>query len=410
MKRLPLIVLFAALPVWLLAAKVDFKSMPLDDAIKLAKAENKNLFIDFYATWCGPCKWMDKNTFTDPAVVKYMDKHFISLKIDVESELGQSKDYASFNIRAMPTLIFLTSDGDMAYKKLGAQDAEGFLQLAERANDQSYQLAPLFQKYNTDQSAMTEQEMSNLLTVMADVEHEAYDVVWRQWRSELKQDQWLTPAVFPNLFVPKLSLDSPEANYLKNNPELAGDNLPEDQILSNVMKIVQTRFQVAASNNDKTGAKKAIQFAKSAVPGAAGQRLAAKFELTYYMMQQDYEGLAQSAAETFSGLQFDDTGFMNQVAWTIFENVDNPSLLTKTANWFADVEVNGTPLKQLTDKTYDDQQEAKMHYMILDTLAALKLKAGHADGEKMAKAVISFAEKHGVDADGTTQLLEQFVD
>ncbi|HHG84150.1 MAG TPA: DUF255 domain-containing protein, partial [Bacteroidetes bacterium] len=42
-----------------------------------AKKENKLIFMDAYTSWCGPCKWMAANTFTDASVGAYFNQHFV---------------------------------------------------------------------------------------------------------------------------------------------------------------------------------------------------------------------------------------------------------------------------------------------------------------------------------------------
>lgn len=53
-------------------------------ALEKAKTENKNLFICFSASWCGPCKMMEKYVFPDEKVAQYVDTHFIPLHLDID--------------------------------------------------------------------------------------------------------------------------------------------------------------------------------------------------------------------------------------------------------------------------------------------------------------------------------------
>ena len=53
-----------------------------------AKKENKLIFLDAYTSWCGPCKHMQSEVFTDMAVGYYFNKNFINVKMDMEEGEG----------------------------------------------------------------------------------------------------------------------------------------------------------------------------------------------------------------------------------------------------------------------------------------------------------------------------------
>ncbi|MEM1138042.1 MAG: DUF255 domain-containing protein [Bacteroidota bacterium] len=53
---------------------------------KIEKGEKKKIFIDIYTDWCGWCKTMDKKTFSNPEIAKYMNEHFYAVKMDAEGK------------------------------------------------------------------------------------------------------------------------------------------------------------------------------------------------------------------------------------------------------------------------------------------------------------------------------------
>lgn len=72
--------------------------MSFEEAVKRAETDKnpKNIFIDFYTHWCGWCKVMDQKTFSDPNVIKLMNKYFYAVKFDAESKETinfKGKDY-----------------------------------------------------------------------------------------------------------------------------------------------------------------------------------------------------------------------------------------------------------------------------------------------------------------------------
>lgn len=102
-----------------------------DEALAEAAKTGKPLFVDAYATWCGPCKWMSAKTFTQQQVGEYYNTHFINVKIDAEK--GKGRDFAKkYNIRAYPTLFFISSDGKLIQKSEGALDGVQLLQLGKK--------------------------------------------------------------------------------------------------------------------------------------------------------------------------------------------------------------------------------------------------------------------------------------
>ena len=100
----------------------DAFSGSFDEALKLAKEENKILIVDVYTDWCGWCKKMDKDTYSNNGVKKLLYNDFICVKLDAEgseSNKYQGKSYTSselavlFNVTAYPTTVFLKPDGSI---------------------------------------------------------------------------------------------------------------------------------------------------------------------------------------------------------------------------------------------------------------------------------------------------------
>ena len=76
----------AILPFGSMAQEVRWLSW--DEAAKLAETEKnpKKIFIDVYTDWCGWCKKMDKDTFQNAEVAKYMSKNYYMVKLDGEGK------------------------------------------------------------------------------------------------------------------------------------------------------------------------------------------------------------------------------------------------------------------------------------------------------------------------------------
>ncbi len=100
-----------------------------------AQKQNKPIFVDFYAVWCGPCKMLEKYTFSNPQVGAYADRHYIAYRIDAEK--GEGPRLANqYRIRAYPTIVFLDPQGKELGRHVGYTDANGFLTLLNRFKEQ----------------------------------------------------------------------------------------------------------------------------------------------------------------------------------------------------------------------------------------------------------------------------------
>ncbi|HSM64404.1 MAG TPA: thioredoxin fold domain-containing protein [Gillisia sp.] len=62
----------------------EIKWMSMNEALAAQEKNPKKILMDAYTTWCGPCKMMDKNTFTNKDVINYVNKHFYPVKFDAE--------------------------------------------------------------------------------------------------------------------------------------------------------------------------------------------------------------------------------------------------------------------------------------------------------------------------------------
>ena len=95
-----------------------------EEAMTRAKRENKPLMIDVYATWCGPCKMMEKEVYTDPDVIA-QSANWVSVKIDGEKRPDVAQAYG---VKGYPTILFVHNSGKPFAILPGAEAAPAFVQ------------------------------------------------------------------------------------------------------------------------------------------------------------------------------------------------------------------------------------------------------------------------------------------
>lgn len=135
MKKLFLLSLVALLTLSVSAQGIFFEeNEDLNVALEKAKAENKLVFIDAYAEWCGPCKVMARAIFPQAEVGEFFNEHFVNLKLDMEKP-NNTYIAKKYEVRAYPTYLFLDSEGELVHKSLGSMPADKFIEVAKTATD-----------------------------------------------------------------------------------------------------------------------------------------------------------------------------------------------------------------------------------------------------------------------------------
>lgn len=111
------------------AAEISFIEQNWDAAKQKAAKENKLIFLDVWATWCGPCKLLKKNTFTNKKVAEYFNQNFVNASIDIDQAPGETIA-ATYGIKALPTLIIADASGKVIVYSTGYMDANELLKFA----------------------------------------------------------------------------------------------------------------------------------------------------------------------------------------------------------------------------------------------------------------------------------------
>jgi thioredoxin 1 len=103
------------------------------EALEAAKKDKKVIFLDAYASWCGPCKRMSAYTFTDEEVGTYFNENFISYKMDMEKHTDGPRLSTKYGLQAYPTLYFVDSEENIVHQSLGYMEPAQLISAGEAA-------------------------------------------------------------------------------------------------------------------------------------------------------------------------------------------------------------------------------------------------------------------------------------
>ena len=109
-----------------------------DSAVSEAKVDGRIVVVDMMASWCPPCREMDRRVWVDTGVVSWLDENAVAVQVDVDKD---EKTASRFGIEAMPTIIAFDAvngvelDRHVGY--LEAVDLLAWLDLVKRSRRMS---------------------------------------------------------------------------------------------------------------------------------------------------------------------------------------------------------------------------------------------------------------------------------
>jgi thiol-disulfide isomerase/thioredoxin len=350
------------------AKGIDFIQDNFSQALKQAEKENKIIFFDAYTTWCGPCKMMNRSTFSNPKVAAFYNSGFVNLKLDMEAGEGPEL-MQRYNISAFPTLLFLNSKGEVVHKALGFHDADQFLLLGETALSGDKSLSSVEKRYQKGERS------PEFLKAFAVQLAEAYD----PRRTEIAlsflktQTDWNTPENLEFIYRFTESADSPLFEYLlKNRPAFEKQFKATDIDL----KIQDLTAGFLFNEKDVPTLTAADSLIAQVYPKTAA-RMQSFYRLSHARMKGDRAGYAQSALVFFD--KYADSGEeLGEAAATFEEQIDDKSQLKAATKWA---------------KKAIKLENIPAHY---ETLAKLYKKLdSHSKALKALKKGIALAQKTG---------------
>ncbi len=366
---------------------IDFNASSFKDAIKRAKAENKLIFVDAYTTWCGPCKFMAKNIFTDKNVGDYYNEAFVNVKIDMEKGEGPQLAKA-WKITGYPTLIFIDKKGEVIHRSMGSRPAEDFLDLGRAANDPERQITTMTKRFEAgERDAEFLWKYTDAMTSAGLKGFEKVALLYMD-----TQTDWSTEKNMNFLFdYAEATIDSKLFKYTLEHREefeaLVGKEKFE-QKLNYAADIDRSKNGIA--RDDKEGLK--LHYEKYYDSKTASDKAMVTYfkQLMYTLDPVEQERFKAEIQLFLAGTPDLGWSFYNSVAWQIYEISNDRDLLKKAAEW-TNLSINDTKNSFNTD-----------------TQAHIQYKLGNnKEARRYALSSIELAKEESSDYSATEALLSK---
>ncbi|SHF02164.1 thioredoxin family protein [Chryseobacterium takakiae] len=383
MKKLTI---FSALFIGALAFAqgIKFEDTNFSTILAKAKKENKLVFIDAYASWCGPCKLMVKNVFPQKAVGDYYNSHFVNAKIDMEK--GEGIELAKkYNVKAFPTYLFVDGNGEVVHRTLGYVEENDFIQFAKDAGDPNKRLTALKQKFENGEK--DPEFLKNLagLTMYNDAEFAA--------------------RVLDRYFSEKPEFDRDDVQMLLSATQSTESPLYKTFVAkkAEITKILPAERYEAFDKNIKvnTAIRKAYNAdtkkwndnsfmaeAQKFLTKDEAERILKRAKASRALKDKDIDTYEKTTIELYKDPSASSSEELNSIAWNFFENVTNKASLAKAVTWA------------------QESVKKSENYANTDTLANLYNKIGDKKNARLwAEKSIELAKKSGEDYADTEKLL-----
>lgn len=354
MKQLYSVLAMMLLPMLLMAQGINFEHGTFSEALAKAKAQNKLLFIDGYAVWCGPCKKMTKTVFLEKEVGDYFDEHMVAIKMDVERGEGPAIK-RKYGISGLPGYIIVDRDDNVVYRFSGAMPTDRFMSHIKTAvlnasNDNS--LSQLTGRYEAEKN--NEQFLRIYLNKLKEGNSIGYTDVLEQYLTIQKSFDELSKEM-----VVLLADHSDEIIYGGKADEIIQRNYGSDAWKLYVRKDIREEYQKLPRNMVETTTDYAVAKKDTAIlelvlnrAGEAGAKVDEKQrERTYIFFY-----LRTEQGEKYKALVHDDNE-------AFIQSVEVDKLREQYMNWKLKLEAGDVRAKSSTPfSVRTSQQIASMVY------------------------------------------------
>ena len=347
MKKTALIAL-ALIPAMLFAQGINFEDANWEAVKAKAQKENKMIFVDGFASWCGPCKMMAKDVFTQPMVGDYYNQNFISAKYDMEKEGMELAE--KYNITRYPTFAFFSADGQLIHIESGAKEVGEFNNLAENAISKARERWFSMMEAAYEEGSREKEMLYAYAGQLQGFYSDKFSTVFGEYHRLLTEEEQFSKKNWTMLKHATYSYGSAAHTFAVKHQADLSKSVGKEEVETHLMKV----------------------------------------EYKHARKEKDWDKFYETAIVLIDRYDAFDYNWLNDAAWTIYENSKDRDRLKKALEW--------------VDKSINQE----MNYYNTDTKAHLLfVTAQFAHAKKYAQQAIALAKKNDMEYEITEKLLEK---
>jgi thiol-disulfide isomerase/thioredoxin len=367
---------------------IRFEQTTFAELKAIAAKENKLIFIDAFTTWCGPCKQMAKNVFTDAVVGKYYNDRFINAKIDMEA--GEGIEIArQYEVRAYPTYLFLAADGELVHRAVGSMPPSEFIMVGNAASSPEERISTWQKRYKGGErkpefiSAYFKRAEAAGLNVSADFQTYISD---KPVEALLDSTTWDLYASYGTFAMTR------ELDFVKANRDKITKANPKADVNAKLKDLYWRPLNRAYGVGGAEGEQyKKLDVEFRGLKLKDGDKLADLVPVNAIDAEAEGDKFGAAVATYYKKHPDQNGQWLNSMAWSFYEHVADDKLLA---------------VAEKMAKTALSKDAS--NYAVADTYASVLFKRGKlTEATKAATDAITLGLKQDEDVSGTQELIKK---
>lgn len=362
----------------------------IDQDYELAKQtavqQRKLLIVDFYTTWCQPCKTLDKTIFKNDSIAGEISKNFVVLKYDAERDSVHNLSL-KHHVGLYPTNIVLTADGKLIHKMLGTGASSSLVESYTRMLKESIGLNKQG-KYIEGYAATIDPGLypefyKKYVRRTADIKPGDLDNYWANHKNLKSEVSFDILSYFGK--APDWAVDT-----ITRNKKEYEQRFGKDDVKFVISGIASGKFRKAVAKRDEKQYESAIQFVKQQLPADEAKQYQETYSLEMLKAMGKWDKAISVIEEQASRKAIDENG-INYFCWDVYEKCEEQNVIGRAVFL----------MKSATD--------SQPSFAALDTYARLLLKNGKKEQAKVEmKRAIEKGKANGEDTRESEEALAKF--